>query len=114
MLPCPVRKTIGICSSPSAIRFCRSSPLRPGSCRSSTRQLGAAPERARNSCADANVSTRNPTDHQPAQSLARRQVVVYYRDNGFRRLLLRHMILLLVSHKREVKRRARAVLSRSP
>ena len=47
----------------SAIRFCRSSPLRPGSRTSSTKQPGTSGRvLRRKSCADANASTRSPTD----------------------------------------------------
>ena len=37
-----VRNTMGVSNPASAIRFCRSSPLRPGSCRSNTTQLGGS------------------------------------------------------------------------
>src|SRR6266446_4830560 len=54
-------KMIGMSSRSTATRFCRSRPLRPGRLTSSTRQLAARTRgRARNSCADANVSGRQP------------------------------------------------------
>ena len=74
---------MGISSSTSAIRFCRSSPLSPGSCKSKIKQPGAsARERARNSCAEANVSTLHPADSdQTLETLPHRGVVVHNRDN---------------------------------
>ena len=63
ILPWPVRNTMGVSNPASAIRFCRSSPLRPGSCRSNTTQLGGSIRAwARNSCAEAKVSAFHPTD----------------------------------------------------
>src|SRR6266436_5197206 len=57
-------KMIGMSLRSTAMRFCR--PLRPGRLTSSTRQLGARTRgRARNSCADANVS-----GCQPAQRIS--------------------------------------------
>src|SRR5262249_11452929 len=53
---------IGISPRSSAIRFCRSSPLSPGRDTSRTRQFGTkARGRARNSCADENVSVCQPS-----------------------------------------------------
>src|SRR5260370_26624203 len=55
-------KMIGMSVRSAATRFCKSRPFRPGSDTSSTRQLGARTRgRARNSCADANVSGCQPT-----------------------------------------------------
>src|SRR5215475_11801560 len=54
---------MGISMLTSAIRFCSSSPLRPGKRTSKTKQLGiSARGRAKNSWADAKVSTFNPAD----------------------------------------------------
>src|SRR6266436_3342149 len=54
---------MGIWRSALASSFCRSSPLSPGSFTSSTRQPGTTVRAlARNSCADAKVSTRKPAD----------------------------------------------------
>src|ERR1700719_3545409 len=54
-------KIIGMSIRSTAMRFCRSRPLRSGRATSRTRQLGATTRgRARNSCADANVSGRQP------------------------------------------------------
>src|SRR5918993_1185075 len=62
MSPCPVMKMIGISVRSLATCRWRSSPLRPGSETSSTRQLGLSTGgRARNSCADAKVSARQPS-----------------------------------------------------
>src|SRR6266550_631515 len=59
-------KMIGMSVRSAATRFCKSRPFRPGSDTSSTRQLGARTRgRARNSCADANVS-----GCQPAQRIS--------------------------------------------
>src|SRR5258707_13718787 len=59
--PLPVMKMIGMSVRSTATRFWRSRPLRSGSVTSSTRQLGALTRgRARNSCADANVSACQP------------------------------------------------------
>src|SRR5208337_1695646 len=56
-------KTMGISRLTSANCFCRSSPLKPGSCKSNTKQLGASAwGRARNCCAEANASTLNPAE----------------------------------------------------
>src|SRR6185369_9704299 len=58
--PCPVMKMIGM-SVRSASCFCNSSPLRPGSDTSSTRQLGTVGRGwDRKSCADTNVWARHP------------------------------------------------------
>src|SRR5436190_16189227 len=55
-------KMIGMSVRSPATRFCRSSPVRPGSDTSSTRQLGTgARGRSRNSCAEANVSGCQPS-----------------------------------------------------
>src|SRR6267143_3695756 len=63
MSPWPVRKMIGIWRSSLASSRCRSSPLRPGRCRSKTRQLGiSARGVARNSYADPNVRTGRPAE----------------------------------------------------
>src|SRR4029077_19867758 len=54
---------IGMSIRSAAMRFCRSRPLRPGRETSSTRQLGTSTRgRARNSCADANVSGCQPSE----------------------------------------------------
>src|ERR1700730_7309475 len=54
-------KIIGMSIRSTAMRFCRSRPLRSGRATSRTRQLGARIRgRARNSCADANVSGCQP------------------------------------------------------
>ena len=59
--PWPVMKMIGMSVRSAATRFCSSRPLRPGRVTSSTRQLGTRTRgRARNSCADANVSGCQP------------------------------------------------------
>src|SRR5262249_8127742 len=53
-------------------RFCRSKPLRSGRLTSSTRQLGVGTRgQARNSCADANVSTCQPTWRMSSSSDSR-------------------------------------------
>src|SRR6266702_187009 len=60
--PWPVMKMIGMSIRSTATRFCKSRPLRPGRETSSTRQLGTKTRgRARNSCADANVSGCQPS-----------------------------------------------------
>src|SRR5215470_5624803 len=54
-------KMIGMSVRSAVTRFCRSRPLRPGSLTSRIRQLGARTRgRARNSCADSNVSGCQP------------------------------------------------------
>src|SRR5712664_1927970 len=66
--PLPVMKMIGMSVRSTATRFWRSRPLRSGSVTSSTRQLGALTRgRARNSCADANVSACQPA-HRTSNS----------------------------------------------
>src|SRR2546427_2066050 len=56
-------KMIGTSVRSIATRFCSSRPLRPGRETSSTRQLGtSARGRARNSCAEANVSGSQPSE----------------------------------------------------
>src|SRR5436309_4631720 len=59
--PWPVMKMMGMSVRSAAMRRCSSSPLRPGSETSSTRQLGASTRgRARNSCAVASSSGCQP------------------------------------------------------
>ena len=65
MSPWPVMKMMGISMPASTIRFCRSSPLRPGSRTSSTRQPGTS-ERY---CAGTPEPTRMP---RPAAQLTLR------------------------------------------
>src|SRR5258706_10672297 len=56
-------KMIGMSIRSTATRFCSSRPLRSGSVTSSTKQLGAKTRgQDRNSCADANVSGRQPAE----------------------------------------------------
>src|SRR6266446_4399706 len=68
-------KMIGMSARSTATRCCRSRPLRPGMLTSSTRQLGAtARGRARNSCADANVSARQPAQRISNSSDSRTEI----------------------------------------
>src|SRR5258706_1200529 len=70
--PWPVMKMIGISVRSAAIRFCKSKPLRSGRLTSSTRQLGTLTRgRARNSCADANVSGSQPSQRISASNDSR-------------------------------------------
>src|SRR5262249_24721303 len=72
MSPYPVRKMIGICTSALASSSCKSSPLRPGSLTSSTRQLGScARDLTRKSAADAKVSTGRPAERMRLASDSR-------------------------------------------
>ncbi len=69
----------------SATRCCSSSPLSPGSVTSSTRQDGPIGRgRARNSCADANVSALPPRgfDEQPQRVAYRRILVDHENDEA--------------------------------
>src|SRR5258706_13750193 len=70
--PWPVMKMIGMSVRSAAIRFCKSKPLRSGRLTSSTRQLGTPTRgRARNSCADANVSGSQPSQRISASNDSR-------------------------------------------
>src|SRR5258705_8162540 len=72
MSPWPVMKMIGTSLRSMAMRFCKSRPLRPGRLTSSTRQLGTPTRgRARNSCADANVSGSQPSQRISASNDSR-------------------------------------------
>src|SRR2546427_9801777 len=68
-------KMIGMSVRSAATRFCKSRPFRPGSDTSSTRQLGALTRgRARNSCADANVSGCQPAQRITNSSDSRTEI----------------------------------------
>src|SRR5437667_6767430 len=68
-------KMIGMSVRSAATRFCKSRPFRPGSDTSSTRQLGARTRgRARNSCADANVSGCQPAQRISNSSDSRTEI----------------------------------------
>src|SRR6266446_2462486 len=65
-------KIMGSCALPLASSCCRSSPLRPGSWTSSTRQLGASGRwRVKNSWAEANVRTLSPAERMRLRRLSR-------------------------------------------
>src|SRR5271157_5241180 len=107
---------MGISSPTPAIHFCRSSPLSPGSCRSSTRQHGAwVPGRARNSCAEAKTSTCKPADRIRLLSPSRAErsssttamTASDSRDFGI-------CSFFVVLRKRKVEDCASAVIGRSP
>src|SRR5690242_20872551 len=64
--------TIGMVLLMSASRCCRSNPLKSGSPTSSTRHPGRSDGgRARNSRADANVSTANPAERNKPRNASR-------------------------------------------
>src|SRR5262245_56112965 len=72
MSPWPVMNMIGRSISTAASSRCRSSPLRPGSRTSSTRQAGASGRwLVRNSRAEAKVTTRRPTEQRRLWSASR-------------------------------------------
>src|SRR5262245_48642358 len=72
MSPWPVMKMIGRSISTAASSRCRSSPLRPGSRTSSTRQAGTSGRwLVRNSRADAKVATLRPTERRRLWSASR-------------------------------------------
>src|SRR5262245_65338061 len=72
MSPWPVMKMIGRSISTAASSRCRSSPLRPGSRTSSTRQAGTSGRwLVRNSRADAKVVTLRPTERRRLWSASR-------------------------------------------
>ena len=87
---------MGISKPTSAIRFCRSSPLRPGSCKSNTRQLGASAPRAGQEFLRGGEGFGLPPQRpdQLLQALPDRGVVIHNRDNSVRLPRLRHSILL--------------------
>ena len=69
--PWPVMKMIGGASPPASSRW-SSRPLTSGSCRSRTRQEGASGfSNSRNSAAEPNAATRNPTDEIRLHSASR-------------------------------------------
>src|SRR2546430_846547 len=73
--PWPVMNTMGISLFSWAMRCCRSSPLRSGNPTSRTRQAGRSDGgRARNSCAEPNVSTTNPADRSKPRKASRTDV----------------------------------------
>src|SRR5215469_4264151 len=62
-------------STRSTTRFCKSRPLRSGSCTSNTRQLGATTRgRSKKSLADANVSTGQPAVRTSDSSDSRTEI----------------------------------------
>src|SRR5258706_4952469 len=70
--PWPVIKIIGILTPALASSCCKSRPLRPGNCTSSTRQpepFGRSA--AKNSCADENVCALNPAERMRFFRLSR-------------------------------------------
>ena len=70
--PWPVIKIIGILTPALASSCCKSRPLRPGNCTSSTRQPGAfGRSAAKNSCADENVCALNPAERMTFLRLSR-------------------------------------------
>ena len=72
MSPWPVRKMIDVRAPDFASRCCRSRPLSPGSRTSSIRQLGTSAQGlARNSWADAKVSTFHPADRTSLPTASR-------------------------------------------
>ena len=72
---CPVMKIIGMSVRSTAMLFCRSRPFMPGRETSSTRQLGTwALGRARNPCADANVSGCQPSRRISSSSDSRTEI----------------------------------------
>src|SRR5258706_2669201 len=70
--PWPVIKIIGILIPALASSRCKSRPLRPGNCTSSTRQLGPfGRSAAKNSCADENVCALKPAERMRFFRLSR-------------------------------------------